>query len=648
MGTYYVEKGDEIVDGNTFCDGRKCTSADTIIIRGGARDGLLFHNFDGAGSYITITNENATSKVVITGAEPPGWGILSLLNCKYVDLRGNNDNSIEYGIKVINGASTHSGTIRVYGESDHIKIGYTELAFDGNTSNSGTGIRVQDDNLTNAWTFNNFEIHHNYIHGTRYAGMYLGHNISASPTGNPYLANFSVHDNLLVDMGSYGITFRGVKGANNYIYNNIVRTTGVVQTALDDSAKYGIGIQMFESGYMAEIYDNRVEHTVGPGIKICGVGHLVHHNEILGCGTGNKVNWGHGIVVDSWGGGSHDDELYDNIILQAYGYGIKELGDCTNIFYKRNLIGDCGLGEADGDGLVEGTGADANIYHANVADFGFRRWSDDGDYSNDDFTISEETPKQKTAHWTMDSADISGTTLHDVSGNNDGTIHGASQTPGMINEALAFNGDGDYVKVPHSSSIDFADEDFSVSVWFKTTTGSVHNYILSKNYGGAGVKWYGINILPGTPTIKCYVDDGTNNSKVNTTGSYNDGAWHHLVFVRDTTANKLIAYIDGGWNAEVADMSGSIANTGALTIGARADLGTGRFFDGAIDDPRIYNYALSLSEVAGLFKEAGETPPISHEVSIVVPVGAELRIDGKLVDTKTMTKLLEVLKDFIK
>ena len=81
---YYVSTSTTIVDGDTFCGGGACTSADTIIIRGGARGSLKFQDFNGAGSYITITNENTNpdSKVVITSNGSGGWGVLSLSNCK--------------------------------------------------------------------------------------------------------------------------------------------------------------------------------------------------------------------------------------------------------------------------------------------------------------------------------------------------------------------------------------------------------------------------------------------------------------------------------------------------------------------------------------------------------------------------------------
>ncbi len=387
---YYVPTSTTTVDGDTFCGGAACTSADTIIIRGGARGGLKFQDFDGAGSYITITNENTNpySKVEIDGQSGPGC--LSISNCKYIDLRGNNDGDITYGIKVINdNTSQAAGSVWIYGESDHIKISYLEITCESITTPAGNGIFVQDGTLSAAWVYDTFEIHHNYIHDTGYAGMYLGQN-DAREKDDPYVATFSIHDNIMEDMGSYGITYKGVNGPDNYIYNNKVTTTGVVPGTLSDSAFHGIGVQMFYGGESyVNIYNNWIEKTVGPGLKISGSNHLIYNNVIAGCGSGNDENYGHGIVVHSWGGATKDVELYDNIAIQAYGYGIKTLGSCTNISHKRNLIGDCGIGEATGSGLVEGTGADANIYHADVADFGFKVWSDDGDYSNDVFSLGD-------------------------------------------------------------------------------------------------------------------------------------------------------------------------------------------------------------------------------------------------------------------
>jgi hypothetical protein len=392
MTEHYINTTTNIVDGSSY------TPDDTIIIRGGARGNLLLKNFDGNGSYIPIINEDGTSRVEITNDNTVGTGIFSLSNCKYVDLRGNNDGDFTYGIHVRNCDPARSGTVKVYGESDHIKLGYLEADCIGNTSISGIGIQVQDASLTNAWTFDTFKIYNNYIHDTRYSGMYLGHNWPAA-NKDPYVGSFSIHDNLLEDMGSYGMTFKGVKADNNYIYNNTIRRTGIVRTDLTGEAKQGIGVQMFNSGYMVEIYDNRIEHTLGSGLKIGGgVGNLIHHNEILGCGICDDEKWGNGIEL--YRDETTAAEIYDNIIIQAKRYGIHGHYETSGNNHKRNLIGDCGIGEAGGVGLIEGTGADANIYHADVADFGFKAWSDDGDYSNDDFSFPIPSAKGQIVNLT--------------------------------------------------------------------------------------------------------------------------------------------------------------------------------------------------------------------------------------------------------
>jgi len=381
---YYVPTSTTIVDGDTFCGGGACTSADTIIIRGGARGDLLFRDFNGNGSYITITNENKSpdSRVVITNDGSAGWGVLSLSNCKYVDLRGNNDGDITYGIKVINTLGRPGG-VWPYGESDHIKISYIEIAFDNATA--GSGIHIGDASLSSSWIFDTFEIHHNYIHGTGYAGMYLGMNYPLD-NDNPYIANFSVHDNIMEDLGSYGMTLKGVHETSGVclIYNNVIKRTGLVYTATVGEKRNGIKTHYYYGSTYANVYGNWIEATKGAGLVIGDGDHQVHNNILVNCGTENNSAYGHGIRVDEHA----TSDIDDNIIIQPTRYGVYHAWGTGSVNVDRNLIGDPGIGCVENDPiLVEGTGANANICHADVASFGFNVWSDDGDYSNDDFTI---------------------------------------------------------------------------------------------------------------------------------------------------------------------------------------------------------------------------------------------------------------------
>ena len=382
MAIYYVELATSVVDGSQY------NSNDIIVIRAGKRGNLTFKNFNGNGNYISIINENILSKVEITGS-------LRLIDCKYVDLRGNNS-MMEYGFKIINtGNPVNTNTLRVMGQSNHIKLSYTEEAFYGNTKTSGIGIFVQDAGESSSWVYDTIEIHHNYIHESRYSGMYIGQNYPHS-YDNPYIANISIHDNIMENSGSYGMCLKGVHSTSGVcsIYNNIIKNTGLVFEDEDNSFHQGISLGNFYGSTYANVYNNTITKTKGQGIKVLGFEnrtnpHQIFNNKILGCGGGDGEINGNGISLQMF---CNSVDIYDNIIIQPKRYGIWAQNSTIDSIDSRNLIGDAGLGERyvqDGGGMTEGTGADANIYHADVADFGFNTWSDDGDYSNDDFTIGD-------------------------------------------------------------------------------------------------------------------------------------------------------------------------------------------------------------------------------------------------------------------
>jgi hypothetical protein len=46
-------------------------------------------------------------------------------------------------------------------------------------------------------------------------------------------------------------------------------------------------------------------------------------------------------------------------------------------------------------------------------------------------------------------------------------MNSASQIGGVAGNALSFDGIDDYLAVPNSASIDFGDEDFTISFWIK-------------------------------------------------------------------------------------------------------------------------------------------------------------------------------------
>src|SRR5207249_1370685 len=97
------------------------------------------------------------------------------------------------------------------------------------------------------------------------------------------------------------------------------------------------------------------------------------------------------------------------------------------------------------------------------------------------------------------------------------------------------------------------------------------------------------------------------------TPGFTDGAWHHVAFVVDAAGGRL--YVDGVQKAARAwtGTAGATSTTAGLSL-ARYPGSAAPYFPGALDEVRLYNRALSASEVAGL-AIIDTTAPIISAVS---------------------------------
>jgi len=193
---------------------------------------------------------------------------------------------------------------------------------------------------------------------------------------------------------------------------------------------------------------------------------------------------------------------------------------------------------------------------------------------------------------------LRGIDIRDLSGNNNHGIFAAADPPRWINDYINFDAGVERIVVPHSNTIDFDTEGFFVTVCFRTTSVD-YQYIVNKNYGGAGVEWYAIVMLT-TGRVAFQIDDGA--VLVNATSTVivsNDGEWHIATGIRNTNTGNVELYIDGIiCNIAPPDIAGSIANNGNLFIGCRADLLVTRDFTGDIRFVNIHHYVPQPSKVA--------------------------------------------------
>src|SRR3989344_1263779 len=207
--------------------------------------------------------------------------------------------------------------------------------------------------------------------------------------------------------------------------------------------------------------------------------------------------------------------------------------------------------------------------------------------------------------WSFNGGDMNGNTAYDRSGsNNNGTLtNGPTKTIGKIGQALSFDGVNDYVNVNPANSVDNAQMTYSAWIYpINTTSGEVI-------YTGIGTTAHGrLYKRGGPPRIEFDYVWVSGICKANTSpGSAPVNTWTHVVATYDrslacSASTRPRIYINGvdvSTPDTVNGTGGALTGANVVTIGA--SLGPTLYFPGIIDDVRIYNRALSASEIKQLY-----------------------------------------------
>lgn len=206
---------------------------------------------------------------------------------------------------------------------------------------------------------------------------------------------------------------------------------------------------------------------------------------------------------------------------------------------------------------------------------------------------------------------------NDASGNgNNGTVKGATLTSdrfGSVNSAYYFDGVNDFIEVPNSNSLNITQNQLTISYWINWQNSTTYCNYFGISKGGydvhAGYELYVRGSCPGE-TENGFMGMSIGNSSsgalsVTNANSYRN-TWVHLVGVLD---NKTVTlYINGQKatsyyeNTTSVPMNPGSSSAYALLIGTRtpgnANVG---WLSGTMDDIRIYNRALSDSEIQQLY-----------------------------------------------
>jgi hypothetical protein len=202
----------------------------------------------------------------------------------------------------------------------------------------------------------------------------------------------------------------------------------------------------------------------------------------------------------------------------------------------------------------------------------------------------------------------------DASGKgNSGQATGVRWTPdGKIGGAYEFTADGDQVVVPNSKAMNPGQ--FTLSAWIKTTTG---DYFWRRIFDKSYTKGFALSVAGDWQSndwrgrVSMEIGPGTHFTITKT--KVNDGQWHHVASTFDGT-NEVI-YLDGQMSSRLKwNKPGKAGTTDFdLVIGCnRSNPGgddMGKSFLGVIDEPMVWNRALSEKEIAYLFQlQNGSSP----------------------------------------
>jgi hypothetical protein len=213
-------------------------------------------------------------------------------------------------------------------------------------------------------------------------------------------------------------------------------------------------------------------------------------------------------------------------------------------------------------------------------------------------------------HWTFDGADVQTTVADRSSSNKPGYFVGgatsSAKTIGKLGQALSFDNVNDLIRVADTtaSPLDITG-DFAIAAWVRRNVAGGYDGILAKTDSDELIDfavWLcgtGSSCTSGGHTNKLmFYSDDPSGASLNSTGTIADTNWYHVVVTRSGTT--VTFYIDGA-SSGTATLNGALSTSNnPVIIGADYAGAAAAFFNGLIDDVRIYNRTLSSTEVKQL------------------------------------------------
>jgi hypothetical protein len=179
---------------------------------------------------------------------------------------------------------------------------------------------------------------------------------------------------------------------------------------------------------------------------------------------------------------------------------------------------------------------------------------------------------------------------------NNGTINGAVFTDGQIGRALSFDGIDDYVDTKDINEAEGINT-LTIGAWIKPKTraiGVVHPMILSKYYA------WNLYINGNNNGFVFSFNDGSGwaSDTITYSATLSTDMWYHVMVRYDGSTCKI--FVNGSEVASGTCNGNITTNTNKVKIG---QWNNNEWFNGTIDEVKIYPYALSSEQIKQEYEE---------------------------------------------
>ncbi|HRZ13566.1 MAG TPA: LamG domain-containing protein, partial [Kiritimatiellia bacterium] len=212
------------------------------------------------------------------------------------------------------------------------------------------------------------------------------------------------------------------------------------------------------------------------------------------------------------------------------------------------------------------------------------------------------------------------------SGNNASVSNATYSSSGYRDGCYLFNGTNACLHITYNATngLHPVEDPFTVSAWFKTSSSSpLEQTVLATHYPGTAADGYYLSFESGGGHLRWFVGASNRPSvEVKSTNTLNDGQWHNAVGL--WSSNQIYLYIDGKLHASrEANGPAHYDYSAPFRIGHMKGIAAESkyFFNGSIDEVRIYSRALGTNEIACLYNKgilkrtAAITGPDSYSIT---------------------------------